>query len=82
MVQNGLRSDGMISDFESTVSYLLLHDPVAKRKSSGDKSDHSSIFESSTEVSSPLVAPKTSTGNTGVYFRLYRNDEFYKLSEE
>ena len=82
MIMNNDVPGGKMRDFESAASYLLPHDPVAKRKgAAGTKRDHSLVLEAKSEVSSS-TSGKPSIGKTRVEFRYYKKDEFRKLSKE
>ena len=71
MVRNNKGPDRMISNFETTVSYLLNYDLVDKRKSAGDERNYADASDmlSQLEVTSFLDAPKLSIGKTVVHFR-------------
>ena len=45
MVKNDQGRDSMIGNFESTASNVLPYDPVAKRKSAGDKRNYADVSE-------------------------------------
>ena len=45
MFQNEQGPSGMLGYFEAIASFSLPYDPVAKRKSSGDKSNHENVSE-------------------------------------
>ena len=83
MLRNIQGTNGIISKFESVSSCLLHYDPVAKRRSSGDKRNHIDVSESMSllEISSSSVVPKSFVGKTLFYSRFYENDEHCKISK-
>ena len=81
MVRNDQGPDGMIGNFgkfETTASCLLHYDPVAKRKSVGEKRNHADFYGmlSQLEVASWSVVPKRTIWKTVVNFRHYKRISF------
>ena len=75
---NGL--EGMRNNFEATAAHLLPYDPVAKKRSSGQK-------RGSAQISSVMDPFRTKTKNpsiwtTGVHLRYYKTGEYRNLSNE
>ena len=75
---NGL--EGMRNNFEATAAHLLPYDPVAKKRSSGQKRGSAQI--SSVMDPSPATTKKPSIGKTGVHFCYYKTGEYRNLSNE
>ena len=75
---NGL--EGMRSNFEPTAAHLLPYDPVAKKKSSGQKRGSAQI--SSVMDTSNATMKKPNIGKTGVHFRYYKTGEYRNLTRE
>ena len=61
--------EGMRNNFEATASHLLPYDPVAKKRSSGQKRESAQI--SSVMDPSPTTTKKPSIGKTGVHLHYY-----------
>ncbi len=74
------RVGGKRSDFEATASHLLPYDPVAIKRNTSAKRDHSQV--SAIDVSATQTQPssKPSIGTTGVHLRWHSRGEFRKLS--
>ena len=75
---NGL--EGMRNNFEATAAHLLPYDPVAKKRSSGQKRGSAQI--SSVMDSSPTKTKKPSIGTTGVHLCYYKTGEYRNLTNE
>ena len=75
---NGL--EGMRNNFEATAAHLLPYDPVAKKRSSGQKKGLAEI--SSVMDTSNATMKKPSIGKTGVHLRYYKTGEYRNLSRE
>ena len=75
---NGL--EGMRNNFEATATHLLPYDPVAKKRSSGQK--RSSAQMSSVVDTSNTTMKKPSIGKTGVHLRYYKTSEYRNLNQE
>ena len=75
---NGL--EGMRNNFEATALHLLPYDPVAKKRSSGQKRGSAQI--SSVIYTSNATMKKPSIGKTGVHLRYYNAGEYRNLSKE
>lgn len=79
--------DGMMSDFEAAVAYLLPSDPVAKKRVAGAKRGQGLISDASGEEKTEVNADVSSTtakparGATGVEFRFYKKKEYDKLTQ-
>ena len=77
---------GMMNDFESAVAYLLPSDPVAKKRSAGQKrgqglmSDAGGEAKEEAEVSA-AASTKVARGKTGVEFRFYKKSEHATLTK-
>ena len=75
---NGL--EGMRNNFEATAAHLLPYDPVAKKRSSGQKWGSAEI--SSVMDTSNATMKKPSIGKTGVHLHYYKTGEYRNLSRE
>ena len=75
---NGL--EGMRNNFEATAAHLLPYDPVAKKRSSGQKRGSAQI--SSVMDTSTATMKKPSIGKTGVHLHYYKTGEYRNLSRE
>ena len=75
---NGL--EGMRNNFEATAAHLLPYDPVAKKRSSGQKRGSAEI--SSVMDTSNATMKKPSIGKTGVHLHYYKTGEYRNLSRE
>ena len=75
---NGL--EGMRNNFEATAAHLLPYDPVAKKRSSGQKRGSTQI--SSVMDTSNATMKKPSIGKTGVHLHYYKTGEYRNLSNE
>ena len=75
---NGL--EGMRNNFEATAAHLLPYDPVAKKRSGGQKRGSAQI--SSVMDPSPTTTKKPSIGKTGVHLRYYKTGEYRNLTNE
>ena len=73
---NGL--EGMRNNFEATAAHLLPYDPVAKKRSSGQKRGSAQI--SSVMDTSNATMKKPSIGKTGVHLRYYKTGEYRNLT--
>ena len=74
---NGL--EGMRNNFEATAAHLLPYDPVAKKRSSGQKRGSTQI--SSVMDTSNATMKKPSIGKTRVHLRYYKTGEYRNLSK-
>ena len=72
--------EGMRNNFEATAAHLLPYDPVAKKRSSGQKRGSAQI--SSVMDPSPTTTKKPSIGKTGVHLRYYKTGEYKNLTNE
>ena len=72
--------EGMGNNFEATAAHLLPYDPVAKKRSSGQK--RGSAQMSSVMDPSPTKTKKPSIGTTGVHLCYYKNGEYRNLTNE
>ena len=75
---NGL--EGMRNNFEATAAHLLPYDPVAKKRSGGQKRGSAQI--SSVMDPSPTTTKKPSIGKTGVHLHYYKTGEYRNLTNE
>ena len=75
---NGL--EGMSNNFEATAAHLLPYDPVAKKRSSGQKRGSAQI--SSVMDPSPTKMKKPTIGMTGVHLHYYKTGEYTNLTNE
>ena len=75
---NGL--EGMMHNFEATAAHLLPYDPVAKKRSSGQKRGSAQI--SSVIDPSPTKTKIPSIGTTGVHLHYYKTGEYRNLTNE
>ena len=71
---------GMRNNFEATAAHLLPYDPVAKKRSSGQKRGSAQI--SSVMDPSPTTTKKPSIGKTGVHLRYYETGDYRNLTNE
>ena len=72
--------EGMRNNFEATAAHLLPYDPVAKKRSSGQKRGSAQI--SSVMDPSPTTTKKPSIGKTGVHLCYYKTGEYRNLANE
>ena len=72
--------EGMRNNFEATAAYLLPYDPVAKKRSGGQKRGSAQI--SSVMDPSPTTTKKPSIGKTGVHLCYYKTGEYRNLTNE
>jgi hypothetical protein len=77
MVRNDTRPDGKLKNFEATVSFLLPHDPVALKRTTGGGNGKRS-YGTISSVSS--VDLKDGTGKSGVEFRYHKTAEYNALN--
>ena len=75
---NGI--EGMRNNFEATAAHLLPYDPVAKRRSSGQKRGSAKI--SSVMDTSKGTMKKPSIGEIGVHLCYYKTGECRNLTRE
>ena len=75
---NGL--EGMRNNFEAAAAHLLPYDPVAKKRSSGQKRGSAQI--TSVMDTSNATMKKPSIGRTGIHLHYYQNGEYRNLSRE
>ena len=75
---NGL--EGMRNNFEATATHLLPYDPVAKKRSGGQKRGSAQI--SSVMDPSLTTTKKPSIGKTGVHLCNYKTGEYRNLTNE
>lgn len=82
LVRNDTGPTGKMNDFEATASFLLPHDPVAKkRQAQGTKRNIADISSASSSSAGPKQKLKSGIGKTGVEFRFYKAKEYAKLTE-
>ena len=72
--------EGMRNNFEATAAHQLPYDPVAKKRSGGQKRGSAQI--SSLMVPSSAIKKKPSIGKTGVHLHYYKTGEYRNLSNE
>ena len=72
--------EGMRNNFEATPAHLLPYNPVAKKRSSGQKRGSAQI--SSVVDTSNATMKKPSIGKTGVHLPYYKTGEYRNLSRE
>jgi hypothetical protein len=73
---------GKRNSFESTASYLLPYDPVARKRQLTGKRDHdATISDVSVEVSAGFGS-KPGIGKSGVHLRYHTKAEYSKLSSD
>ena len=72
--------EGMRNNFEATAAHLLPYDPVAKKRSSGQKRGSAQIL--SVMDPTPTTTMKPSIGKTGVHLRYYKTGEYRNLTNE
>ena len=72
--------EGMRNNFEATAAHLLPYDPVAKKRSNGQKRGAAQI--SSVMDPTPNTTKKPSIGKTGVHLRYYKTGEYRNLTNE
>ena len=71
---------GIRNNFEATAAHLLPYDPVAKKRSSGQKRNSTHI--SSVVETSNATTKKPSIGKTGVHLCYYKAAEYKPLNQE
>ena len=74
LVRNDTAPTGKRNDFEAMASFLLPHDPVAKKRAAKRPQGEISAIDSSTI--------KSGIGSTGVEFRYHTQSEYKKLSKD
>ena len=79
-IKTGNGIEGMRNNYEATAAHLLPYDPVAKKRSGGQKRGSSQI--SSVMDTSPTTTKKPSIGKTGVHLPYYKTGEYRNLSYE
>ena len=72
--------EGMRNNFEATAAHLLPYDPVAKKRSNGQKRGAAQI--SSVMDPTPNTTKKPSIGKFGVDLRYYKTGEYRNLTNE
>ena len=72
--------EGMRNNFEATAAHLLPYDPVAKKRSNGQKRGAAQI--SSVMDPTPNTTKKPSIGKSGVHVRYYKTGEYRNLTNE
>ena len=70
--------EGMRNNFEATAAHLLPYDPVAKKRSNGQKRGAAQI--SSVMDPTPNTTKKPSIGKTGVHLCYYKTGEYRNLT--
>lgn len=84
-IANVIKDDkpkGMRHDFEAMAAYLLLNDPVARKKGESSKRNHdATVSDTQGEVSSGFGG-KSGIGKTGVHLRYYENTEYQALEAD
>jgi hypothetical protein len=80
LVRNDNGPTGKLNDFEATASFLLPHDPVAKKRNLAGKRPSADI--SDTTGSELRVQPKSGLGRTGVSLRFHTKEEYNALSQD
>ena len=73
LCRNDQDPGGKMNDFEATAAFLLPHDPVATKRSSGTKRSHAMVSFIDGNVAS--ASTKVSTSSTGVAFSYYDTEE-------
>ena len=69
-----------LNNFEATAAHLLPYDPVAKKRSGGQKRGSAQI--SSVMDPSPTTTKKPSIGKTGVHLHYYKTGEYRSLTNK
>jgi hypothetical protein len=85
LVQNDTAVTGKMNDFEAMASFILPHDPVAKKRSESTKRGDNAganISDTTADGDMDTGGAKVSTGRTGVEFRFYDKAAYSKLSSE
>ena len=72
--------EGMRNNFEAMAAHLLPYDPVAKKRSSGQKRGSAQI--SSVMDTSNATMKKPSIGKTGIHLHYYKTGEYRNLTRE
>ena len=68
-----------INNFENTESFLLLHDPVVKKRTTTRKRGNVEISDASVTNTTPL---KSGIGQTSVHLRFHDFNEYKKLTQD
>ena len=69
-----------MNNFEATAAHLLPYDPVAKKRTSGEKRGSAQI--SSVMDTSNATMKKPSIGKTGIHLHYYKTGDYRNLSRE
>ena len=78
LVRNDDAATGKMNNFENTASFLLPHDPVAKKRTSTGKRGSAEI----SHTSSDKPSLKSGIGRTGVHLRFHDYKEYKHLNQE
>jgi hypothetical protein len=79
LVRNDTGADGKCNNFEATASYLLPHDPVAKKRTA--KRPHGDVTTADVSaVDSPGI--KSGIGKIGVPLRFHTYKEYQQLTSD
>ena len=90
LVRNDKDLTGKMNNFEDAASFIIPHDPVAKKQRATTKRDLANVAGTEAEgqkkpksaASISSTSTKPSIGKTGVEFRFYKKPEYRKLSKE
>ena len=78
LCRNDNGPDGKMNDFEATASFLLPHDPVAKKRPTNSRAP----ANVSSTTTLPPSGMKTGTGKSGVELRFHTREEYTTLNAE
>lgn len=81
-VKTDAGANGMRNNFEAAAAHLLPYDPVAKKRTSGNKRGVANISGVEDADISATQVHKPSIGKTGVHLRYHTPDEYKKLTTE
>ena len=82
LVRNDTGVDGKMSNFEDTASFLLPHDPVAKKRTTSGKVRFAHVSDTHAHVEISELSAKIGIGKSGVSLRFHTQDEYRKLNND
>ena len=87
-VKTGDGEHGKRNNFKKAAAHLLLYDPVAKKRTAGNKQGSAYISgldgqdEAKVSGAQANKKQKPSIGKTGVHLRYHKQEEYYALMKE